>query len=167
MENPKAIQIDGVEYKYVSPEDFTFRQFKIGKKIARQIMPILQKAGVMNELDGQEDKEKKLQVDTEKLIDLLKAIDETENNFDETDIIALCYQSSKYKKFNESDYNKTKELLKDLPATQIEELRGCVADFFMYTMPRITDGILTSLGTMTEQPKGDVKNIESIVEAKV
>lgn len=169
MEIKKEIEIGGAKYNYISPDDFIFEQAKIGKKLARKIMPMLQKAGALenkkvseNDKDGNPIEVEKVEIDTDKLIPLLTAIDEMESDFDETDIIALCYVKDNYGKFNKTVYDNLKKLLSESKASFVAELRGCIADFFTYFMPRITEGILTSMGEM--KPVESAMNTENIVE---
>jgi len=137
-------------YRYVKPEDFTFRQDKIGKKIARKIIPLIKDAQAMNEGNEEKKDTTEIEIDIEKMIPMLSTLDDLE--IDEIDIIGLCYVSSKYDKFNEADYELLKKNLQDLPFNRIEGLRGCIPDFFTFFMPRLADGILTSMGQM-EAPK--------------
>jgi len=140
------------KYRYVKPEDFTFSQDKIGKKIARKIIPLIKEAQTVNKEEKEDSTE--IEVDMEKLIPMLASLDNLE--IDEVDVIALCYVNKKYEKFNEPDYEILKEELRNFPVSTIEELRVCIPDFFTIFMPRLADGILTSMGTM-EQPPTDIE----------
>lgn len=165
MEN-KTKTIEGINYRYINPDDFTYEQFKIGRKLAREIMPLLQKAQDLNPEKSDENNTDKsvIQVDLSKVTDIMEMLNETENRIDEIDLIALHYVSEKYKRFNEADYKILKGKLKEISFKEIEEMRSCIPDFFTFFMPRIMDGILTSMGTMTQTQSEDVKTIENTAE---
>ena len=166
----KEIEISGVKYFYVNPDDFTFDQQAVGKKIARKVMTVLQKTGEMDNLkfdaDGKpiESEETKITFDSNKIMSIINASEELEESFNELDIISLCY--SKESGFSKNAYRSLKEELAKQKATLIDELRECIPDFFTYIMPRTTVSILTSMGSMTQSKNEDEKNTENIAEVK-
>ena len=152
MSIKKEIEIGGAKYVYVSPDDFTFKQFKTGKKFFNKILPLIAKAQGKTTNDGT------IQVsdsDLTKVLELMKSDDEGL----EFEIVCLCYVNVAYKKFNEADYkiscDNIRKEIDEYEMRYIDELMEVLPPFFTYTMPRMGGAILTSMGKMQTQTESE------------
>jgi len=128
-------EFEGVMYKYIAPDNFTYRQFLIGKQLLGKLLPILQKSEA---LAGAE-------IDMTKMMEMYSVIQEMEEIINEVEIFHLLFIPEDQKKFNLEYYKIHKNDFDNMEIELINELRGSLADFFTYMFQHIADGILTSM----------------------